>query len=161
MALADLTRDAVLQAIAEYDALGGDAFLRKYGYRPARSYFLVDDRGRRYPSAQWYGSSREEDKRRTWRSWASDMQPTSGPNIKQKRVPEAELLSELTPIPEKSDLFSPHPCGLEHLKHTAHFRRGERHCELALNFSDHLSEGQYRHGVPADCVAKRLMFFPH
>ncbi len=50
MPLADLTREAVLAAIAEHDAIGGEAFLRKYGYRPARSYFLVDDKGERYPS---------------------------------------------------------------------------------------------------------------
>ena len=50
MALADLTQEAVDAAIAEYNTLGDEAFLRKYGYRAARSYFLVDDDGRRYPS---------------------------------------------------------------------------------------------------------------
>jgi 5-methylcytosine-specific restriction protein A len=50
MALTDLTHEAVDAAIAEYNSLGGEAFLRKYGYRPARSYFLVDGDGRRYPS---------------------------------------------------------------------------------------------------------------
>ena len=41
MALADLTdRTAVLKAIEEADALGREAFLDKYGYRPSREYFL-------------------------------------------------------------------------------------------------------------------------
>ena len=39
MALADLTREAVLRAMAEYNELGGEDFLNKYGYRPARSCF--------------------------------------------------------------------------------------------------------------------------
>lgn len=39
--IADLTStDAVLKAVAEYDSLGQQAFLTKYGYGPARSYFL-------------------------------------------------------------------------------------------------------------------------
>jgi hypothetical protein len=45
----DLTREAVLRAISEYDALGRDAFLAKYGYRPARSYYL-SHQGRRFDS---------------------------------------------------------------------------------------------------------------
>ena len=49
MPLVNLTQEAVLRAIAEYDAIGSNAFLDKYGYRPARSYFLVHG-GRRYPS---------------------------------------------------------------------------------------------------------------
>jgi 5-methylcytosine-specific restriction protein A len=49
MPLANLTREAVIRAIAEYDAIGSDAFLGRYGYRPPRSYFLVHE-GRRYPS---------------------------------------------------------------------------------------------------------------
>lgn len=34
------SRDAVLQAIAEYDRLGKDKFLSKYGFGPAKSFFL-------------------------------------------------------------------------------------------------------------------------
>ena len=50
MSLSLLTnRQAVLDAMAEYDQLGRDAFLRKYGYRPSRSYF-VEHNGRRYDS---------------------------------------------------------------------------------------------------------------
>jgi hypothetical protein len=42
MALSELTnRDAVLAAIKEYDALGQDEFLAKYGYSRARRYWLV------------------------------------------------------------------------------------------------------------------------
>lgn len=44
MALNDITRDAVLQAIGEYDRLGQDAFLEGYGFDRARQYLLVHDR---------------------------------------------------------------------------------------------------------------------
>ena len=49
MPLADLTHEAVLQAISEHDKLGPAGFLKKYGYRKANSVFLVRG-GRRYPS---------------------------------------------------------------------------------------------------------------
>ncbi|MFC4006006.1 HNH endonuclease [Nonomuraea purpurea] len=39
----------ILDAIAEYDEMGRDAFLNTYRYRPARDYFLVHE-GRRYDS---------------------------------------------------------------------------------------------------------------
>lgn len=48
MALANLSdRDAVLQALAEYDGLGQEQFLAKYDFGPSRSYRLIHD-GRRY-----------------------------------------------------------------------------------------------------------------
>lgn len=41
MSLLNLTsRQAVLQAIAEYDRIGQDKFLTKYGFGQARRYFL-------------------------------------------------------------------------------------------------------------------------
>ncbi|MCY9786685.1 HNH endonuclease [Nocardiopsis sp. EMB25] len=43
MSLADITRDAVLKAIAEYDELGQDVFLDTYGFEPARSYKLLHE----------------------------------------------------------------------------------------------------------------------
>jgi 5-methylcytosine-specific restriction enzyme A len=43
MALADLTRDAVLQALAEFIQRGRDAFLQRYGYGPARRYFVMHE----------------------------------------------------------------------------------------------------------------------
>lgn len=50
MSLELLTRpDAVDAAMDEYDALGAEGFLSKYGYRPARTYFVVRN-GRRYDS---------------------------------------------------------------------------------------------------------------
>ncbi|WP_223190913.1 HNH endonuclease [Nonomuraea terrae] len=49
MALSDLDREMVLAAIEEYDQLGRDAFLERYGYREARDYFVVHN-GRRYDS---------------------------------------------------------------------------------------------------------------
>jgi 5-methylcytosine-specific restriction protein A len=41
LALGDITREAVIAAIAEYDELGQDQFLNKYGFERARSYVLV------------------------------------------------------------------------------------------------------------------------
>src|SRR5438552_1931535 len=42
MALTELTdRAAVLSAMQEYDGLGQDVFLKKYGYAPARRFRLV------------------------------------------------------------------------------------------------------------------------
>lgn len=49
MALADITKEAVESALLEYDQLGADAFLVKYGFAPAKRYWLELD-GRRYPS---------------------------------------------------------------------------------------------------------------
>lgn len=49
MALDDLTLAAVLSALEEYDAQGRDAFLRRYGFQPARRYFLTHE-GRSYDS---------------------------------------------------------------------------------------------------------------
>lgn len=41
MSLGDITRDDVLKAIAEFKAIGQDAFLEKYDYGPSRQYVLV------------------------------------------------------------------------------------------------------------------------
>ncbi|WP_220505462.1 HNH endonuclease [Microbispora sp. H10830] len=49
MGLSDLRRDMVLAAIEEFDKLGREEFLEKYGYREARGYFLTYQ-GRRYDS---------------------------------------------------------------------------------------------------------------
>jgi predicted HNH restriction endonuclease len=46
--LSDLTDgSAVQQAMLEFDEIGRDAFLTRYGYRPARSFFVVHG-GKRY-----------------------------------------------------------------------------------------------------------------
>lgn len=50
MALADISsRQAVLDAVREFDRRGRDEFLRRYRFGKARRYFLVID-GRRYDS---------------------------------------------------------------------------------------------------------------
>jgi 5-methylcytosine-specific restriction enzyme A len=49
MGLRDITRAAVLEAIGEYDRLGQDEFLAKYGFERARSYLLIHN-GRAYDS---------------------------------------------------------------------------------------------------------------
>ena len=57
MALNSLTeRTAVLQAIAEYDRVGAQSFLAKYGFRPAREYFLLHE-GRLYDSKAIAGAA--------------------------------------------------------------------------------------------------------
>ncbi len=48
-ALKEVTREDVLGAIAEYDQLGEEAFLKKYGYRPSLRFVLMY-RSRKYPS---------------------------------------------------------------------------------------------------------------
>jgi hypothetical protein len=47
---------AVHAAMEEYDRLGREAFLEKYGFRPARSYF-VEHEGRRYDSKAIVGAA--------------------------------------------------------------------------------------------------------
>jgi hypothetical protein len=47
--LTDVTREAVLAAMAEYDQLGQEEFLHRYGFDRARQYVLVHD-GKRYAS---------------------------------------------------------------------------------------------------------------
>ncbi|MFG3259427.1 hypothetical protein [Streptomyces sp. NPDC048172] len=49
MGIGDIAREHVLQALAECDNLGRQAFLAKYGFKPARDYLLLHD-GRRYDS---------------------------------------------------------------------------------------------------------------
>jgi hypothetical protein len=49
VALADLTKDAVLKTVEEFDELGRDAFLVKYGFGKSRGYFL-EHAGKRYDS---------------------------------------------------------------------------------------------------------------
>lgn len=55
--LSDLTDPgAVLQAISEYDKVGQDAFLEKYGFGKATAYFLMHD-GQRYDSKAIAGAA--------------------------------------------------------------------------------------------------------
>jgi 5-methylcytosine-specific restriction protein A len=56
MALGDLTREAILSATAEFDRLGRDAFLNRYGFRPARGYFLLQN-GSKYDSKAVAGAA--------------------------------------------------------------------------------------------------------
>jgi hypothetical protein len=48
------SRQAVLDAMAEHDRLGADAFLQKYGYRAPTGYW-ISHAGRRYPSKALLG----------------------------------------------------------------------------------------------------------
>lgn len=56
MGLAHLTRQSVEQAIAEFDRLGRDAFLERYGFGRANSYFL-EQNGNRYDSKAIAGAA--------------------------------------------------------------------------------------------------------
>jgi hypothetical protein len=57
MPLSDLTDpEAVRQAVAEYDRIGQDAFLSKYGFGPSREYYLVLG-GRTYDSKAIVGAA--------------------------------------------------------------------------------------------------------
>jgi len=49
MALADITKSAVELALAEYDELGRDEFLQRYGFSDAKQYWLIYN-GQAYPS---------------------------------------------------------------------------------------------------------------
>ncbi|MFJ8807412.1 hypothetical protein [Streptomyces sp. NPDC102490] len=56
MALNEITRAAILQSVAEYDRLGRDAFLHRYGFGPSRTYLLKID-GREYDSKAVVGAA--------------------------------------------------------------------------------------------------------
>jgi 5-methylcytosine-specific restriction protein A len=56
VALRELSRHEILQAVAEYDWLGQDRFLDKYGFGAARSYRLVVD-GKTYDSKAIVGAA--------------------------------------------------------------------------------------------------------
>jgi 5-methylcytosine-specific restriction protein A len=56
VALPELSRREILQAVAEYDQLGPGRFLEKYGFGTARSYWLVID-GKAYDSKAIVGAA--------------------------------------------------------------------------------------------------------
>lgn len=56
MALSDIGKREVLRAVEEFDRLGRSAFLRGYGFKPSRSYFLVVD-DRHYDSKAVVGAA--------------------------------------------------------------------------------------------------------
>ena len=57
MSLSDIkSKQPVLDAIAEFNRLGGDQFLKKYGFGHARSYLLVHD-GQKYDSKAIVGAA--------------------------------------------------------------------------------------------------------
>src|SRR5208283_3582193 len=56
MALTDITRPSVEAALAEAEAIGREAFLTKYGFGPARSFF-IEWNGERYDSKAIAGAA--------------------------------------------------------------------------------------------------------
>ncbi|MFE2289711.1 HNH endonuclease [Streptomyces sp. KAI-26] len=61
-----ITQESILKAIAEYDELGRDAFLAKYGFGEARSYVVVHD-GQEYDSKAIAGVAHHWDQGRPLR----------------------------------------------------------------------------------------------
>ncbi|WP_329165654.1 HNH endonuclease [Streptomyces sp. NBC_01267] len=61
-----ISRDGVLQALTEYDDLGQDEFLSKYGYKPATGYLLLHDE-RTYDSKAIAGVAHKFDQGRALR----------------------------------------------------------------------------------------------
>ncbi|WP_285565273.1 HNH endonuclease [Streptomyces sp. RTGN2] len=61
-----ISRDGVLQALTEYDDLGQDEFLSKYGYKPATGYFLLHEE-RTYDSKAIAGVAHKFDQGRALR----------------------------------------------------------------------------------------------
>ncbi|WP_411573808.1 HNH endonuclease [Streptomyces fradiae] len=62
-----ITQGAILRAIAEYDQLGRDEFLAKYGFERARSYVVVHE-GREYDSKAIAGVAHQWDQGRPLRA---------------------------------------------------------------------------------------------
>lgn len=56
MTLSDVGRPEVLRAVEEFDRMGKSAFLRRYGFKASRTYFLVVD-GRYYDSKAIVGAA--------------------------------------------------------------------------------------------------------
>jgi 5-methylcytosine-specific restriction enzyme A len=56
MAIRDITREAVIAAISEYDQVGQEAFLGRYGFERARLYVVVHD-GKSYDSKAIVGAA--------------------------------------------------------------------------------------------------------
>ena len=66
MRIGAISRDGVLKAIAEYDELGCDEFLSRYGYKQATRYLLVHE-GRTYDSKAIAGVAHKFDQGRALR----------------------------------------------------------------------------------------------
>jgi hypothetical protein len=65
MALSDITRSHVRKAIAEYNRLGEQGFLTKYGFRESRNFLLVHN-GSVYPSKAIVGAAHSFVGRQAW-----------------------------------------------------------------------------------------------
>lgn len=85
MTLNEITRSAILQAVAEYDRLGRDAFLERYGSGPSRSYLLEID-GKEYDSKAIVGAAH---------GYLSGRDPPGRGEFSGGRNHAAKLLSDL------------------------------------------------------------------
>ncbi len=85
VALPELSRREILQAVAEYDRLGQDWFLEKYGFGAARSYRLVVD-GKTYDSKAIVGAAH---------GFLPGQEPLAAPDFSGGAATVGRLLSRL------------------------------------------------------------------
>jgi hypothetical protein len=97
--LADVTRDSVRQALDEFDRLGRDPFLAKYGFGKSRDFFIVED-DRRYDSKPILGAAHGFAR--------PDLGPLSAKDFSGDENGAALRLRELHFTVEKSSAAVPH-----------------------------------------------------
>ena len=105
MAISDITHDGVLKSIEEYDRLGAEAFLRKYGFATAKNYFLLHD-GREYDSKAILGVAHAYSRRGEGPLKASDF---SGGDATVKR--SLERLGFTVKVRPTADSYRQYPKG--------------------------------------------------
>ena len=71
MALADITKSAVELAVAEYDEIGREEFLQRYGFSDAKQYWLIhNDQAYALPKPSSISSSSSPYDRAVTSSWS-------------------------------------------------------------------------------------------
>ena len=86
MAVRDITHASVIQAINEFDSLGREAFLSKYGFGPAVAYSLVYE-GNVYDSKAIVGAAHGYDR--------PDLGPLTSEKFSGGRTGAAKILESL------------------------------------------------------------------
>ena len=123
MAFADVNDPAaVRQAVQEYDRVGGDAFLKKYGFRKARGYFLALN-GKRYDSkaifAAAHGYQFPDSGPLTWRELSGGKDTVKprleamgfrveGPSVKSRDDARSAALLDAQNEAQAAGVFDPH-----------------------------------------------------
>jgi 5-methylcytosine-specific restriction protein A len=86
MALSDLTTTSILRALAQFDELGREAFLQRYGFGRARGYFVLHN-GNRYDSKAIAGAAHG--------FVSPELKPLSAPDFSGGEKTVAKRLREL------------------------------------------------------------------